>query len=172
MTTTPSGLRSLLILLTLGIYALSFFLPAWHDSGPVPGYEAFFMGMAYFIFVPFSIPWFANPLFAAAWICLACKAYTAAKTLGITATLFAASFLVIWQPWQRGGNVDWGFLFWCIAMVSVAASAHCLQFLTCQYDELARRALLAKQLRWRSKWDAKPHATPQRETSTAIRESE
>ncbi|MCI0642515.1 MAG: hypothetical protein L0Y72_08080 [Gemmataceae bacterium] len=170
MATAPSGLRGLFLLGTLAIYVLSFFLPAWHDSRPVPGYEAFTMGLFYFIFVPFSIPWFANPLFAAAWICLFCKSYAAAKMLGIMASVFAASFLLIWQPWQRGGNLDWGYMFWCIAMVSVAASAHCLQFLSSHYEELGRRALIAQQLRWLSKLETKPCPAPKREMSTAIQE--
>jgi hypothetical protein len=173
MATESSGLRGFLITFTIAIYALSFFLPAWHDSAPVPGYEAFFIGMVYFFFVPLSIPWFANPIFIAAWLCLIGKGYSAAKVLGIIAIVFALSFLVIWLPWRRGGGVDWGYIFWCLSMVSATVSAFCLQFISAHYDELKRRAFMAEVHRWSSDGDGElPKPEAKYEPSTAIRESE
>lgn len=111
------GWRGALLVLILGLFAVSLPLPAAYVLGPwlgpntpenaVTGYDALVEAWEE---MPFTVPWLANPALAAAVVCLTFRLSRAAAVFGLAASLLAltAVFMV--------HEVLAGYFVWLAAM--------------------------------------------------------
>ncbi len=146
---TPARLRTYLIVLVLGAYLLSFFLPAVYRAefgsgefhsrgGPVPGWLAFVFGaLMMFSGCP---AWLANPALCVAILRLR-RGRTSAALIAALIAACVAPTIFLFQDTSVSFHPLVGIVVWIGSMVAFAAGTALLLFLEAPLEKRTQRML-------------------------------